>query len=159
MNADPTGGSRRPGPGTGEVPHEFLLDLFNSVTDGVVAVDTNLRVTAINASALEALDLVLHQALGRPVREVLRTDYGRGRCVLAETLKTRRPLADQDLLLEDTQGRHVPVMLRTSLIRSADGYIPALVDKNAVLCVGDANLSCRIRPHIVANHNRVVRTT
>ena len=122
-NADNAARRPRPGPGTGEIPHELLLDLFNSVTDGMVAVGLDLRVIAINSCALKTLGLVLPQAMGRPVVEVLRTDFSRDRSVLAETLQTGQPLADLDLLLEDNQGRHLPVMLRTALIRSAEGRI------------------------------------
>jgi len=113
----------RRGPGPGDVPHALLLDLFNSVSDGVVAVDTSLRITAVNRAALETLGLALHEALGRPVGEVLITDWARGRCVVAETLAGGRPLADLDLQVEGPRGRRVPVILSTSLVRADDGTV------------------------------------
>ncbi len=111
------------GPGPGEVPHELLLDLFNSVSDGIVAVDNDLRVTAVNRAALEALGLSLHEALDRSVSEVLATDWGRGRCVLAETLAAGRPLDNLHLMVEAARGRQVPVILSTTLVRAADGTV------------------------------------
>lgn len=64
MVHDTTGGRTFRGPGPDDVPHALILNLFNSVSDGVLAVDTELRVIAINESALESLGLVLGQAMG-----------------------------------------------------------------------------------------------
>jgi PAS domain S-box-containing protein len=113
----------RQGPGPGDVPPELLLDLFNSVSDGVIAVGRDLRVTAINRAALEVLGLSLHEALGRPVGEVLVTDWARGRCVVAETLATGRPLPDLQLVIEGARGRQVPVILSTSLVCDRGGAV------------------------------------
>jgi PAS domain S-box-containing protein len=80
-------------------------------------------VTAVNRAALEVLGLSLHEALGRPVSEVLVTDWARGRCVVAETLAAGRALADLQLVVEGVRGRQVPVILSTSLVRDRGGAV------------------------------------
>lgn len=114
--------SRRTSPPS-RISHDLLFDLFNSVSDGVVAVDLDLRVTAINQAALQTLGKSLPDAMGRLVRSVLNTDFGRDRCVLAETISTGRPIMEKDLLIEDDHGRHIPVILTTNLMRDAAGRI------------------------------------
>ena len=115
--------SRDRAPGRDDVPHELLLDLFNSVSEGVIAVDRDLRVTLANRAALELLGLGLHEATGRPVADVLATDWAGGRCVVAETLASGRPLRDLHLLVEGARGRQLPVILHTSLVRAPDGTL------------------------------------
>ena len=73
------------GPGGGISP-TFLLDVFNSVSDGVIAVDRDLRITAINKAALNSLGFPPHEAIGRPVGEILVTEDAAGRTVVADTL-------------------------------------------------------------------------
>ncbi len=107
----------------GDLPHEQLLDLFNSVSEGVVAVDRDSRVTLANRAALQMLGLSLPDVQGRPVGEILVTDLGRGRCVLGETLRTREPLVERDLVLEDSRGRQLPVILTTSLTTDRRGEV------------------------------------
>ena len=111
------------GAADGKIPPALLLDVFNSVSDGVIAVDHDLRITAINRAALETLGFALHEALGRPVGEILATDDPRGRTVVGETLRSGRAITDRDLVLADRHGRQVPVILSTALIRGADGTV------------------------------------
>lgn len=113
----------RSGPGPNEVSRELLLALFNSVSDGVVAVDGELRVTAINRSALEILGLRLHEAMGRPSSTILVCERAPRGGVLADTLATGRADTDRDLLLEDRHGQQIPVLLSTRLVRSPDGRV------------------------------------
>lgn len=113
----------RRGPGPSEVPHELLLDVFNSVSDGVVAVDRDLRVTAINRSALETLGLTLQEAMGQPSSDILVTERAPRGGVLADTLSTGRAETDRDILLEDRHGQQIPVLLSTRLVRSPDGRV------------------------------------
>jgi PAS domain S-box-containing protein len=105
------------------IPREFLLDLFNSVSDGVVAVDNDLKVAAINRAALEMLGFQLHEALGRSVADVFSVEENRGQCVIRETIRSGRALIDREVLVSDRQGRHVPVLLTTSLVRGPKGEI------------------------------------
>ncbi|MCP4571568.1 MAG: PAS domain S-box protein [bacterium] len=108
---------------TGGISPEFLLDVFNSVSDGVVAVDRQARITAINRAALDTFGFALHEALGRPVDEILATDDPAGRNVVADTLRSGRSVADRNLVLEDRRGRLVPVILTTAVVRDAAGKV------------------------------------
>jgi PAS domain S-box-containing protein len=103
------------------IPHDFLLDLFNSVSDGVVAVDNDMRITAINRSALETLGYQLHEALGRPVADVFAVGESHGQCVIRETIRSGRTMVDREVLVADREGRLVPVLVTTSLVRGARG--------------------------------------
>ncbi len=123
MMQDKKGTGPRRGPGPDDVPHSLILSLFNSVSDGVMAVDMDMRITAINESALDTLGLVLHQAMGRPVDDVLKSDDPQENSVLRETLDAGRSIVDRDLLIEDARGLHIPVRLSTMLLRGSDGEV------------------------------------
>ncbi|RKZ11646.1 Fis family transcriptional regulator, partial [bacterium] len=110
-------------PGPAGIPRELLLDLFNSVSDGVVAVDHDLRITAINQAALSTLGFAFDEVLGRPLGEILATEDTRGRTVVADTLRSGRAVRDRDLVLDDRHGRPVPVVLSTNLLCGADGRV------------------------------------
>ncbi len=105
----------------GGISPELLLDVFNSVSDGVVAVDREVRITAINRAALDTLGFALHEALGRPVGEVLASDDPAGRNIVADTLRSGREVVDCNLVLQDRRGKLVPVILTTVAVRGAHG--------------------------------------
>jgi PAS domain S-box-containing protein len=115
-----SGDSRGPG---GGISPSLLLDVFNSVSDGVVAVDRDVRITAINRAALQSLGYNLHDVLGRPVDEVLATDDPAGRAVVADTLRSGREVVDRHLVLRDAHDALIPVVLTTAVVRGPDGTV------------------------------------
>src|SRR5690242_15600722 len=48
---------RRGAPAIGRLEHERLVSLVNSMADGVIAVDKNLKIVVYNGAALNILDL------------------------------------------------------------------------------------------------------
>ena len=109
--------------GPAGIPQELLLDLFNSISDCVIAVDHDLRITAINRAALATLGFTLDETLGRPLGEIIATEDTRGRTAVADTLRSGRSVRDRDMILDDRHGRPVPVVLSTSLLRGANGTV------------------------------------
>ena len=116
-------GHRRDGSTSPTIPLEFLLRLFNSVSDGVVAVGSDRRVSAINRSALDILGYTLHEALGRPVDEVFTVRRSGPENIIAETMRSGRAVTDRETLVEDRNGQHVPIVLTTSVVKGSDGRL------------------------------------
>ena len=116
-------GHPRDGSPSPTIPLEFLLRLFNSVSDGVVAVGTDRCVFAINKSALEILGYTLREVLGRPVDEVFAVQQSGSESVIAETMRSGRAVVDRETLVEDRSGQYVPIILTTSVVRDNDGRL------------------------------------
>ena len=110
-----------------QVPHELLLDLFDSLEYGVLAVDAELKVTAVNAAALAALKLNPRLVLGRPAADILRPQDQSGPCPLRRTLADGRPVPGQEALLADGLGHLVPVWLSTTPLRDGRGRLTGAV--------------------------------
>nr|MEE4268180.1 sigma 54-interacting transcriptional regulator [Candidatus Krumholzibacteria bacterium] len=106
-----------------QVPHELLLTLFNSVSEGVFAVDLDFRITAINDSALKTLGISRRQAMGRPCGEVIRSTLCDEDCPLRRTLASGEPLVNLGSTILDGRGRRIPISLSTTLLKDAEGEV------------------------------------
>jgi PAS domain S-box-containing protein len=107
----------------GQVPQDLLQALFNSVSEGVFAVDLDFRIIAINDSALQTLGISRNRALGRPCREVFRSSICDDDCALRQTLTKGEPMLNIGATMLDAVGRRVPVTLSTALLRDSEGRV------------------------------------
>ena len=107
----------------GKVPRGLLQTLFDSVTEGVFAVDNNFRIIAINESALDTLGISIHNALGRFCRDVFKTDICEGHCALRRVMDNGTPLHGVSASLLGATGEMVPVTLSASILKDAGGNI------------------------------------
>lgn len=103
-------------------PSSALIALmFESTTDGVVAVDQQGRLTAFNRSAERSLGRDRDQVLGRPCREVLGADVCDEACLLESASASGRPMVDRAVELRDAEGRAIPATLSCAVMRDAAG--------------------------------------
>ncbi|MDX2473600.1 MAG: sigma 54-interacting transcriptional regulator [Candidatus Krumholzibacteria bacterium] len=106
-----------------DVPPELLLKMFNSVPEGIFAVDIDYRITAINDSALSALDLPRHRAVGSHCREVLRVDIGGEGCALRQAMESGQPTVSLETHFQDSLGNRLSVTLSTAAIKDNQGQV------------------------------------
>jgi len=115
---------RRPGDqGLERVPYDLLLKMFNSVTDGVLAVDLDFRVTAVNDAALQTLETTRNKVLGKKCQEVLRARFCGDQCPMAQAMESETPFVNLGTSIKDSLGRRVPVTLSCALLRDDEGRI------------------------------------
>ncbi len=107
----------------GKVPRGLLQTLFDSVTEGVFAVDNNFRIIAINESALNILGVPMHNALGRPCREVIQADICEENCAICRTMEKGVPLQGLSASVKGANGQMIPVTLSTNVLKDATGNI------------------------------------
>ncbi len=105
------------------VPRNLLQTLFDSVTEGVFAVDKDFHIIAINESALRTLGISSHNALGRPCREVFQADICEENCALCRVLENGTPLHGVSASIKGATGLMVPVTLSANLLKDADGKV------------------------------------
>lgn len=103
---------------------ELNASIFRTMGWGLIVLDRTGRVTQINPAAREILALSETDALDRQAAEVLRTGEG---ALLERALIGESPPYDLEVTARAADGREVPLLLRTSLLRDADGHTAGLV--------------------------------
>lgn len=107
----------------GTVSPDLLEVLFNSVSEGVFAIDLDFRIVAINDAALRTLGLPRHRAIGRPCRDVFRSNLCGDDCPLSLAYQRDLPQFNNGVLIKDAHGHSLPLTLSTALVRDKDGQV------------------------------------
>jgi PAS domain S-box-containing protein len=97
--------------------------VVNSISDGVFAVDTEWRITCFNSAAERTTGIPREQALGRPCREVFRSNICKEACALRYTMETGRPIVNLPVHIRDARGRRVPITVSTALLKDNGGRV------------------------------------
>ncbi len=105
-------------------PHERLLPLIlDGITEGVLAVDADFRITYLNAEAEAITGIRLDDAVGRRCYEVLRGDICQTGCALRRSIETGEPQRDVRVDVLDAEMRSVPLLVSTAALRDDDGTL------------------------------------
>ncbi|MCF8032545.1 MAG: PAS domain S-box protein [Desulfarculaceae bacterium] len=99
------------------------LALVNSLPVGVISVDPRFRVTEINPQGLDILGYSQEEALGRPCREVLRSEACERRCPIKSSLGSRQPTGPVDTNFLSKDGVRKAVRLWASGLYNAEGEL------------------------------------
>ncbi len=103
---------------------ELNASIFQNMGWGLLVIDAAGRVTRINRAASEILAVAERDALGRPASDVFATGDG----TLFERALGGEPLPyDVEVAARAGDDGRVPLLLRTSLLRAADGTAAGLV--------------------------------
>ena len=105
------------------VPPELIELLFNSTSDGVFAVNDQMRIIAFNRTAEEILGITKEEALGQPCHEVLRANICHECCALKYTLQNDQPVVNLAVELRDARGRRIPVTISSSALKDETGKV------------------------------------
>jgi PAS domain S-box-containing protein len=130
--ADTTKGNERPsGPHPEAVGVLARVDLsperfeavVQSISDGVLTVDRQWRITCFNRAAEEITGYHRSEVLGRTCHEVLRSDVCHEACPIQHTLDTGEPVAGLVVYVTDAADGKVPVSVSTALFRDTRGRL------------------------------------
>ncbi|MBU0484391.1 MAG: sigma 54-interacting transcriptional regulator [Proteobacteria bacterium] len=98
--------------------------ILESISDGVFTVDLNFNITSFNRAAEEITGYPRSTAVGKPCREVFRSNMCDKNCVLCRTIESNDPIIDESSYIIHASGRKIPVSISTGLIRdSTDGVM------------------------------------
>ena len=106
-----------------EVRDERFETVIDSISDGVFAVDEEWRITCLNAAAERTLGVRRGEALGKPCREVFRSNICEEACALRYTMETGKPIVNLPIQIHDSRGNRVPVTISTALLRDRKGRV------------------------------------
>lgn len=87
-----------------ELAGKYIESIVDSIFDGLIALDENGRITVINRTAGELLDLRPHEALNQPAGAVLGSQ-----ATILEALKTGESLINKELIFSSKNKRRVVV--------------------------------------------------
>ena len=97
--------------------------VLNSISDGVFAVDETWRITCFNAAAERTLGVSRQDALGRPCRDIFRSNICAEACALRYTMETGNPIVNLQVTIRNAVGERIPVTISTALLRDDAGRV------------------------------------
>lgn len=95
--------------------------ILESISDGVFTVDNDFRITYLNRSAEEMIQVTREEALGRLCCEVFRSNLCEGACALRRTLENGRPIIDLSCFMINNDGQRLPISISTAVLRDENG--------------------------------------
>jgi PAS domain S-box-containing protein len=115
----------RPG---GEKP-PLLAAILNSLSEAVITVDREHRVSSFNRSAEGLIGISASEAIGRDCREILRANFGpyQHDCPMGDMAEGGRPRTEVGGTLVRADGRIVPVSASWAFFRSDDEEVLGFV--------------------------------
>lgn len=107
-------------------PCRMILD---NVSDGVLTVDAQGRVTWFNRAAERITGFRRDEVLGRPCREIFQTDLcGTQKCPLDKALRLGQATSNLEVLVRNRWGRQIPVSVNMATLRGRSGEVFGAVE-------------------------------
>jgi two-component system response regulator HydG len=111
----------------GYEPHESLCDklitVVDSISDGVLAVDLDRRITFMNCAAERITGFSQDEALGKHCWEIFHTNACEDNCPLKRAMNGVVSTVNRPVCITDRQGKHVPVSISATLLKDAQGVV------------------------------------
>jgi len=95
--------------------------IFNSISDGVFAVNEQCIITSFNRAAEEITGFKRAEAIGKHCFEIFRTEICHKSCALKDTLKQHAPIENVRVAILTRNGCEIPISVTTTLLRNARG--------------------------------------
>ena len=105
----------------------YLNNILESMSGGVLVVDLEGNITLFNQAAEEITGLAQQEVQGYPYAQVIGLDAGRELSVL-HTLETFQSLTNREKNLQLENGRTIPLGFSTALVRDAEGNVLGAVE-------------------------------
>ena len=112
--------AEEPQPGTG-VRH--LSTILDCVAEGVITVGPERRIRFFNRAAEQITGYSKEEALGRPCRDVFRTEVCDASCILEAVETSGRSVINRPVRILDRDGRPVLVSVNAAALYGPDGQV------------------------------------
>ncbi len=106
-----------------ELEKERVEAILNSISDAVITIDRDSRITSINRAAEELTGIVASDAIGKFCRDVMSVDLCPGNCPMEQTFNTGEPRTKVDTVVRLKSGRIVPLTVSTALFKDKEGKV------------------------------------
>jgi PAS domain S-box-containing protein len=105
------------------IPHHVTEIILESISDGVFTVNHEWRITSFNRAAEVITGIPREEAIGKFCWEIFRSNMCESDCALQRTMKRGKSFIDTSTHIITKAGRHVPVVVSTSLLKDTDGEV------------------------------------
>jgi PAS domain S-box-containing protein len=102
--------------------------VIQSISDGVMTVDSDWRITCFNDAAERISGVPREKAIGRRCYEVLKSNICRDTCAIQYSIETGRPVVNLAIYLENSHGIQIPVSISTAVFKDKDGNLKGGVE-------------------------------
>lgn len=100
---------------------ETLSLVFNSITDGIIVCDEEMRITEFNKAAEEITGYTRKETLDKRCTDIFKGRLCGEQCAICETIKTRNPARDYEARILRKDGTARMVILNTSVLKDSGG--------------------------------------
>ena len=97
--------------------------ILDSVSEGVLTVDTHWKITSFNRSAEEITGVLRKEALGQLCSDVLHSTLCETRCPIRQALRAHTPISDQRCYFVNIAGERVPISVSAAALIGERGEI------------------------------------
>ncbi len=95
--------------------------ILDSIPSGVYTVDREMKLLSFNRSLERIMGVSEDEVLGRPCREVFRSDFCDAGCPLKRSMRTGETLRGVEVNLRAADGSVVPIASSTAVLRDEEG--------------------------------------
>jgi PAS domain S-box-containing protein len=106
-----------------QIPHHVTEIILESISDGVFTVDHEWRITSFNRAAEVITGIPRKEAVGKFCWEIFRSNMCERDCALRRTMKHGKSFIDSSTYIITKEGRHIPVVVSTSLLKDTKGEV------------------------------------
>jgi PAS domain S-box-containing protein len=106
-----------------KIPHHVTEIILECISDGVFTVDHEWHITSFNRAAEKITDIPRDQAIGKFCWEIFRSNMCEKDCALRRTMKHGKSFMDTSTYILTEDGRRIPVVVSTSLLKDMNGKI------------------------------------
>lgn len=105
------------------IPHHVTEIILESISDGVFTVDHEWRLTSFNHAAELITGIPREEAVGKFCWDIFRSNMCERDCALRRTMKLGRSFIDTSTSIITKEGRQIPVVVSTSLLKGTEGNV------------------------------------
>ena len=100
-----------------------LIAILNSITDGVLTVDNEWRITSFNPAAERITGHKAENVMGKQCYEVMKSETCKTNCPLRKTMATKIPVYDYEIEIVSAHGETIPISVNTALLIDEENEI------------------------------------
>jgi PAS domain S-box-containing protein len=111
-----------------QIPALGFESLVEQLAEGIFTINSRWRIISFNQTAERITGYQRKEVLGRFCWEIFRSDLCQSECPLRLTLETGLTRLDQDVRMLNKEGRKLPVLVNTSVVRDHNGLVVGAVE-------------------------------
>ncbi len=102
---------------------EVLLNILDSIADGVFTVDLDWNITFLNRSGAKILKVEPEEAVGKKCWDVFKSSICDGECALRSCLDYDMSITNRKIYIVNSEGEKVPISISASPLYDTEGKI------------------------------------